>query len=177
MIGMEERPMADAAIAEVADRLAIQQVLARYARGIDRCDIDVLRAVWWPGATADYGSGTTDALAWSGEVVAGLSQMRRTQHFLGNMIVDLDGDTASAETYCRAYHEVDAPDGPIEMEVGGRYLDRLERRDGEWRIAERRYVHDWNRNQPATARWEGALYGDLRRVGARRPDDALYTGR
>lgn len=160
----------------LADRLAIQDVLCRYARGIDRCDVEVLHAVWWPGARADYGNGEVDAGEWSGAVVQALGAMRRTQHFLGNMLIEVDGDRATAETYCRAYHEVDAPDGPAEMEVGGRYLDRLEKRGGEWRIAHRRYVHDWNRNTPSTAVWDGPLYGGLTRVGARAPADPSYTG-
>jgi hypothetical protein len=162
--------------APLADRLAIQDVLCRYARGIDRCDEAVLRAVWWPGATADYGNGAGDAGDWSGAVVTALGAMRRTQHFLGNMLIEIDGDGATAETYCRAYHEIDGTGGPEEMEVGGRYLDRLEKRDGEWRIAQRRYVLDWNRNTPSTAAWDGPLYGGLQRRGARAPDDPSYTG-
>lgn len=160
----------------LADRLAIQDVLCRYARGIDRCDEKVLRGVWWPGAEVDYGSGYSDAGDWSTAVVASLGTMRRTQHFLGNMLIEIDGDGATAETYCRAYHEVDGADAPQEMEVGGRYLDRLEKRGGEWRIANRRYVHDWNRNIASTAAWDGPLYGTLKRVGARLPDDPSYTG-
>lgn len=160
----------------LADRLAIQDVLCRYARGIDRCDEALLRSVWWPGATADYGSGTVDAGDWSGQVVTALATMRRTQHFLGNMLIEIDGDRATAETYCRAYHEVDGDGRPAEMEVGGRYLDRLEKRDGEWRIADRRYVHDWNRNTRSTAAWDGPMYGTLTRVGARAPHDPSYTG-
>lgn len=163
-------------LTRVADELAIRHCLTRYSRGIDRCDVDVLKGVWWPGATADYGQGAIDALDWSETVIPALAGMRRTQHFLGNMLVELDGDTATAETYCRAYHEVDGEDGPVEMEVGGRYLDRLEKRDGEWRIATRRYVHDWNRNTPSTAAWDGPMYGNLTRVGQRKPDDASYTG-
>lgn len=163
-------------LTRVADELAIRGVLTRYARGIDRCDEAVLRSVWWPGAQADYGQGETDAGEWSGSVVQALATMRRTQHFLGNMAVELDGDRATAETYCRAYHEVDGADGRQEMEVGGRYLDRLEKRDGEWRIAHRRYVLDWNRNMASTAAWDGPLYGGLTRVGARAPDDPSYTG-
>ncbi|MCW1384488.1 nuclear transport factor 2 family protein [Novosphingobium sp. KCTC 2891] len=161
---------------QVADRLAIADLLCRYARGIDRCDEGVLRAVWWPEAKADYGSGEVDALAWSGDVVTALSAMRRTQHFLGNMIIEIDGTSAEAETYCRAWHEVDSADGPQEMEVGGRYLDRLERRGDEWRILHRRYVLDWSRNGPSTARWDGPLYDGLRRRGARAPHDPSMTG-
>lgn len=161
---------------DVADRLAIADVLCRYARGIDRCDEEVLRAVWWPGAACDYGNGVSDAGEWSATVVQALATMLRTQHFLGNMIIDVEGEQANAETYCRAYHEVSGPDGPVEMEVGGRYLDRLEKRGGEWRIAHRRYVLDWNRNMPSTAQWDGPLYGGLNRRGARAPHDPSYTG-
>jgi hypothetical protein len=161
---------------ELADRLAIMDVLNRYARGIDRCDLEVLREVWWPEAVADYGTGEINALAWSEGVVPALGAMRRTQHFLGNMLIDIDGETAMAETYCRAWHEVDSPAGPQEMEVGGRYLDRLEKRAGDWRLLHRRYVLDWSRNGPSTAQWDGPLYGTLTRHGKRLPDDPLYTG-
>lgn len=161
---------------DVADRLAIADVLCRYARGIDRCDEAVLRAVWWPGAQCDYGNGVGDAGEWSAAVVVALAQMLRTQHFLGNMLIEVSGDRATAETYCRAYHEVPGPDGPQDMEVGGRYLDQLEKRGGEWRVAHRRYVLDWNRNSASTAQWDGPLYGGLTRIGARAPHDPSYTG-
>ena len=161
---------------DVADRLAIHDVLCRYARGIDRCDEVILRSVWWPGALADYGSGEVDAGEWSRDVVGLLSAMLRTQHFLGNVLISIDGAVAEAETYCRAYHEVDGDGGPREMEVGGRYLDRLEKRGDEWRITHRRYVLDWSRNGPSTAQWEGPLYGGLQRRGARAPTDPSYTG-
>lgn len=161
---------------EMVDRLAIMDVLNRYARGIDRCDLAVLREVWWPEAVADYGTGEVGALVWSEGVVPALAAMRRTQHFLGNMLIDIDGTHATAETYCRAWHEVDGPDGPFEMEVGGRYLDRLERRGDDWRLLHRRYVLDWSRNGPSTAQWDGPLYGTLTRHGKRLPDDPLYTG-
>lgn len=161
---------------DVKDQLAIQQVLYRYARGIDRCDETALKSVWWPLAQADYGEGNVDAIQWSAAVLPALSTMLRTQHFLGNMLIELAGDAATVETYCRAYHEIESEDGPIEMEVGGRYLDRFERRDGEWRIAHRRYVLDWNRNTPSTAQWDSDFYSALARHGMRKPNDPLYTG-
>ena len=65
--------------------------------------------------------------------------------------------------------------GKMEMVVGGRYLDRLERRGGEWRIAWRTYVMDWNRNVPSTCRWDEGIYARLRNRGARFPDDPLQA--
>jgi hypothetical protein len=38
--------------------------------------------------------------------------------------------------------------------MGLRYVDVIERRDGEWRIADRRCAFDWTRNDPVTAEWE-----------------------
>lgn len=159
-----------------ADTLAIMDVLARYARGIDRCDLATLNGVWAEGATADFGNGSGDARAWSAATVEALRGMLRTQHMLGQMLIEIDGDSASAETYCQAYHEVETPDGRIEMVVGGRYLDALARTSHGWRITHRGYVMDWNRNMPSTAVWDGPLYGTLARVGQRAPFDALYTG-
>lgn len=159
------------------DRLAIMDLLARYARGIDRCDLETLNGIWAEGATVDFGNGAADAPGWCQATVAALSGMLRTQHMLGQMLIELDGDTAEAETYCQAYHEVAGPDGPYEMLVGGRYLDRLVRTPEGWRIAYRRYVMDWNSNQASTAQWDGPLYGSLLRRGRRAPDDALYTGK
>jgi hypothetical protein len=102
---------------------------------------------------------------WARATVSALKGMHRSQHAISNLLIDVEADTAQAETYCQAYHEIDGPmaddgDGRIEMVVGGRYLDRLERRGGTWRIAERTYVMDWNRNIPSMSQWrEGSTLG------------------
>lgn len=158
----------------VEDRLAVMDRLCRYARGIDRCDLDTLLDVFWPEATADFGQGPGPAEDWARATVAALAGMLRTQHLLGNMIIDVTGDRAGAETYCRAWHET--ADGTV-MEVGGRYLDVLERRGTEWRILSRRYVMDWNSNAPSTGNWDEGLYATLTRRGQRWPEDPLYSGK
>ena len=163
----------DADLKETIAKQKIADVLTRYSRGIDRCDIDTLSGVFWPDAVADYGSGRQNALEWARATVTALKTMRRTQHAISNMLIDVEGDTARAETYCQAYHELDGPSGPMEMVVGGRYLDRLERRGGSWRIADRVYVMDWNRNIPCTAQWDEGIYAGLKRRGGRLPDDPL----
>ena len=163
---------------ETADRVAIMDLLARYNRGVDRCDLATLDTVWADGAVTDFGFNGTDAREWSANTVNSLrSNFLRTQHMLGQMVIDLDGDHATAETYCRAYHEFDGPEGREEMTVGGRYLDDLVRTPAGWRIAKRRYVMDWNSNRRSTAKWDEGLYALLTRRSARFPDDALYTGK
>ena len=137
---------------DVADRLAILDLLARYTRGVDRCDLVVLSAVWAPDAVVDYGAGATDAAAWAEGLVAALqTHFLRTQHMLGQSIIDLDGDTARAETYCRAYHEQDGDQGPTEMIVGGRYLDEFGASEAD---AVRRLWHAWNGAGDIVGAWQ-----------------------
>lgn len=171
MSPIEARDLAD--LRDTIAKQKIAEVLTRYCRGIDRCHLESLLSVFWPDATADYGSGAQNAQDWSRITVAALKGMLRTQHSIGNLLIEVEGDRAKAETYCHAFHELPGENGPGEMIVGGRYLDRLERRDGVWRIAQRIYVMDWNRNTASTARWDDAIYAGLRIRGGRWPDDPL----
>ena len=160
---------------EISAKICIGEALARYARGIDRCDMVALKSAFWSDGVTNYGDADSNAWAWCEAVIPALKSMDRTQHALSNIIIDLKGDVADVETYCRAYHEVTTPDGKQEMMVGGRYLDRFERRNGEWRIAFRQYVMDFNQNGPSTAEWEKGLYAGLKVTGRRQPDDPLYA--
>jgi hypothetical protein len=132
----------------------IRDCLLRAARGADRVDAALMASAFWPDATIRYGAwtewSTAELLdAWS--PVAGACAV--TQHHLFNHRLDVAADTADAESY---YIAVFAPAGDVSLlpfsgsvgpgEVafqGGRYVDRLERRDGEWRIAARQVCGDW----------------------------------
>ena len=158
-------------LTEVADRLAIAETLALYCRGIDRCDPEQLAAVFALDAVVDYGDGAKPIAETIPGLIAGLGAMRLTQHTISNTVIRITGETAKAETQCVALHLIPSPDGEIELTVGGRYLDRLIRREGRWRIAERLYVMDWNRTAPATMQLAGGLFDTLQRRGARAGDD------
>ncbi len=82
------------------------------------------------------------------------------------MIRFIGDASAKAETNCVALHIIPAPEGEIELVVGGRYLDRLVKREDRWRIAERLYVMDWNRSGPATMQQEGGLFDGCGGMGA-----------
>lgn len=153
------------------DRLAIAETLARYCRGIDRCDAVLLAEVFTPDAHLDYGSGAAPIGETIAGLMAGLGAMRLTQHNISNTVMRITGDTARCETNCVALHLIPAPDGEIELVVGGRYLDTLVRMDGAWRIAERLYIMDWNRTQPSTMQTSGGLFDGLQRTGGRGPAD------
>ncbi|MFN3864691.1 MAG: nuclear transport factor 2 family protein [Erythrobacter sp.] len=154
-------------ITEVADRLAIAETLALYCRGIDRCDAQQLAAVFTPDALIDYGDGARPVAAVIPGLIASLGAMRLTQHNISNTVIRIAGESARAETNCVAMHLIGSPDGEVEIVVGGRYLDRFEKREGRWRIARRLYVMDWNRTAPATMALAGGLFDGLQRRGAR----------
>ena len=158
----------------VSARLDIAELLARYCRGIDRCDAAELDRVFADDASLDYGSGAQGKAATCAGLLAAVGAMRLTQHAIGNIIIEFEGSRARAETYCVALHSLGEPGSETEMTVGGRYLDTLELRAEEWRIVERLYVMDWNRQGPATMRVEGGLYDVLQRRGGRKPADPLY---
>ncbi|MEM8725412.1 MAG: nuclear transport factor 2 family protein [Pseudomonadota bacterium] len=165
----------------LADRIAIEDVLARYCRGIDRCDAEELEQVFTEDALIDYGDGPKPREETIAGLMEGLGAMRLTHHNIGNVICRIAGDRAKTETYCVALHILPSdasPDheGDIEMVVGGRYLDTLIKVENalgahEWRIAERLYIMDWNRQGPATMQISGGLYDTLSRRGKRQPDD------
>ncbi|MFM7350050.1 MAG: nuclear transport factor 2 family protein [Erythrobacter sp.] len=158
-------------ITEIADRLAIAETLALYCRGIDRCDPEQLAAAFTPDAAIDYGDGARPIAEVIPGLMAGLGAMRLTQHNISNTVIRLEGARAKAETNCVALHILGAPEGEVELVVGGRYLDTLVNHEGRWLIAERLYVMDWNRKAPATMALSGGLFDGLKRHGARGAKD------
>ena len=77
---------------------------------------------------------------------------------IGNVLIEVDGDKAKGEAYFIAHHHIPGPDGAGDnfMVAAGRYLDRFERRDGEWRISHRHAVYDWSTIAPSTDMWDRA---------------------
>ncbi len=135
-------------LARLLAERAIARVLAGYARGIDRVDLDLVRSCYWPDATDDHGGYSGGVDGFVSFVAAALARFERTNHFLGNVLIDVDlgSGVARAETYCVAYHRYTDGDGrPTDMTAGLRYVDRFERRLGEWRIARRVCAYDWRR--------------------------------
>jgi hypothetical protein len=158
----------------LCDELAIRKVLAEYCRAVDRCDQKLLKSVYWPDAVDNHGVFSGNAWEFADFVMPLLRQMQRTMHQISNVLIELNSDRANVETYVCAYHLMETEQGPTDVIFLGRYLERFERRKGEWRIADRLVVMDWNRNHPATVRWEGDIYGPMKTHGQRHPTDASY---
>lgn len=142
------------------DHEQIRACIAGVARGEDRRDAELIRASFWPGATTDFGIFAGDFDAYLDWVVPGSPAVAVTQHVLGQSVIALDGATALVETHVTAYHRVDFGAEEHDVVLGGRYLDRLEGRDGEWRIAQRTMLYDWSRDLGVAADWSQGLIGE-----------------
>jgi ketosteroid isomerase-like protein len=127
---------------ELIDRQAINDCIQRYSHGIDRFDAEALASVYHDDALDDHGSfiGRGHDMAGYWHELIGKEGIV-SQHHVTTSTVELDGDTAHAETYGMAV--IRHHDGKKIGIGGGRYVDRLEKRNGEWRIAARICVVEW----------------------------------
>ncbi|MFC1943884.1 nuclear transport factor 2 family protein [Chloroflexota bacterium] len=162
--------MNQASLQVLLDKQEIYELLMRYCRAIDRCDEPLLRSVYHPDATDDHGGFKGKVPELYDWLSTTLSGMKLTTHNICNVLIEVEGDVAYGEAYFLAYHRIPGKEKDYDMLVGGRYIDRFERRDGVWKIAERRCVFDWNRNDPCTeSRWPDGLL-----TGCRGPEDQVY---
>ena len=148
---------------ETIDRMRIRQCLERLARGEDRRDADLISASYWPDSITDYGVFKGDFAAYLAWVVPGAEAITNTQHVLGQSYIDCQGERARVETQVISYHRVDMGGaqaaGESDTCIGGRYLDRLERRGGEWRIASRTMLYDWYQDWGPAINWSRGVMG------------------
>ena len=138
---MDPRPN-DRAIQELIDRQAIHDCLMTYSRAVDRLDRELLLSVYHPDAVDDHGVFVGNREEFADWVIAMHTRMHLSQqHCQFNSTCDLQGDTAHTETYYM-FVGMNRKGTPLAMS-GGRYIDRLEKRNGRWAIAARVCVRDW----------------------------------
>lgn len=158
---------------QLLDEEEIRRVHIRYCRGVDRMDWDLIRSCYHPDAIDRHGAyegGVEGFIKWAAEL---LPDFECTQHFTGNQYVKVDGDVAYAEHYAQAIHRT-KPNGDtpaMDWIAFVRYVDRMERRNGEWRIADRMVVLDSQRSDPVPG--DSAPLADFH-VGRRDKDDPSY---
>jgi len=158
--------------AQLADRVAIQDVLHLHCRGLDRLDKDTIQCTYWPEAEVDYGSYKGSAHVFADLVVGTLGQSYElTRHCLSNTLVDLRGNNARSESSVHAAHLL--PGAQEEMLFYGRYLDRLEKRNGRWKILHRQVVMDWSKRLSVQDERSGETFAALAK-GGHLADDPLY---
>jgi hypothetical protein len=182
---MHERtpPHTEQALQRLLDRAEIYDTLCRYVRAVDRGEWALLRAVYHPDAYDDHieYQGSVDGLIpWIQER---LGAFDNSVHLLGNCLIEFAGpNVALVETYYVStrlrppgdddeWSTVLTAEDAICGQVWGRYIDRFERREGEWRIAHRQIVPDAQFS--AVAR--GGARNDGYNWGMRDGSDPLYA--
>ncbi len=149
-------------IRRLLDKEAIREATLSYTRGTDRHDHDLMAAVFHPDAAVDQGTYIGDS--------AGFVKAKRERddqpsrwdvhhHYITNQTIELDGDSAHVETYILS--TLRRTDGLIDIS-GGRYIDRFERRDGRWAVADRVCLVEWN--------------GEIAKTQGTRDPDLFVTG-
>jgi len=158
-----------AAVAElmvVKDRQDILACIQRESRARDRQDITAIEACWWPEGVDEHGAVISGAADYAARANKGHAMnFNMTSHNITNHICDIDGDTAHCESY--VIGGLFWQDGKSTTLAFGRYLDRLEKRGGEWRLLVRKctiemtgdvdgtWVHSKNVQGFLKARWDG----------------------
>jgi len=123
---------------------AITALMYRYAECVDQADFEGLSQLFAHGrlgssAAAEEGGMTGDAVGRFYEATNKVHENGTlcTRHIATNILVDIDEATDSASV--RSYYLVLQATGrlPFQPIVAGRYDDRFERVEGEWRFASR----------------------------------------
>ena len=153
----------------LVDHQAIEDVLSRYCRGVDRCDEPTLAGCYHPDAVDDHGTFVGNGKEFASWACRGAAQVwAASHHSVHNVLIDWTSqDTAHVESYVLPFNRRAAEGGGVEV-FAGRYVDRFERREGEWRIAYRLALRDVDTLMPYE-RWAGKIT-----AGTRFPDDPSY---
>jgi len=134
--------IAERQLQEFRDYRDICDLLARYGVALDRRDWPAVATCFSPSLQAEYsGSGNfASYVQWEAMARAALDRCLSTQHLVGNIRVDLDGDSAKAQSYAQAMHVMRSGEQAV---TGTAYDDVLVRSKGGWRIEYRKMTRLW----------------------------------
>ena len=132
-----------AIIAEIADRQAITDLLLAYCGACDRCDERALNACFHPESTHDHGGYCGPSREWVAPALTWLQGRTGITHMIATPRIVVLGDNAVSDCHFVAYNRL-AKDADLteEVLVKGRYVDRLVRTAGGWKIIHRIGIHD-----------------------------------
>lgn len=161
---------------DLLDREAIRDCLYRYCRGIDRGDEAALRSAYWEDATDHHGAWNGSAAGFISQALPKLRQGGRRVHQITNVLIELAGDSAVVESSFFAL-QTTAAQAERETFLCGRYVDRFERRIGDWRVAARTVVYDWidEHHRPELGLDDATLFGVRQPNGSKAPVDPIYS--
>lgn len=119
----------------IADRAAIQDVMLKYAAGVDERDLELYRSCFAADVEiVNFGSQTYHGLdSWVEYVWAALEKYQATQHMLGPSLISLDGDGADVRTDVQALHYLKAEQAET-FTLWANYKTAMQRIEGQWKI-------------------------------------------
>jgi hypothetical protein len=171
--GKRSDPATLARIEQLLDRQAINDCLVRFSRGMDRFDRELFLSAFHRDAVISAGEfvgGPRELYDWASQLHE--QGQSATQHNLLNHSCDIDGDTAHSETY---YLFAARNRDDSNWLAGGRYIDRLERRRGQWKIALRCNAIEWSGALPTMdIPFAEVADGHLNGIASRSKDDLSY---
>jgi hypothetical protein len=116
----------------------ISRAIYRFARAMDERDWAALDAIVREDASADVGTGP---LAGRAALVANmrsfLDACGPTQHLIGNLLIEVDGDAATSRCYVSDLHQGAGAKSALTFSTLGEYHDRWRRIDGHWWMTHR----------------------------------------
>jgi hypothetical protein len=116
----------------------IQRALTCLARAMDARDWEAVDDLLLPGATADFGMGM---IAGRAEIVtfirSFLDACGPTQHLLGNLLIEVDGEVATSRCYVSDMHKGLGDKSHLTFSTLGDYHDRWRKIDGRWLMSHR----------------------------------------
>ena len=178
----------------IRDRIMIEDVIYRLCRAVDRRDTESIQKAYHPDAIDSHGAYIGDP-----EGYARFSDERNrtipfSQHQVSNMVIEFASeDLALVETYLWSVQRYSPESGASLAQFAGseaaveaaargidslgchRYVDRFERRNGEWRIARRTVVFDWRTLLPLPP--VPPVFDPNWTIGQRTPEDWLFEER
>lgn len=168
-------PSAPASLERLDELLAKQslhELLSAYCRAVDRADEHALQALFHPEAIVNGGVVNGTATEFASGVAGWLRAHAPVAfHTITNEYFEVSGDHAMGECYVLAINTTRGAAASTDTITAGRYLDRFERRHGQWKFIEHTFVMDCNINQPTTAVFDDAIHPPGRMRGAYSPDD------
>jgi len=127
---------------QMLDKQDIIDCLTRYTRGMDRLDRELLLSAYHPDALDHHGDLVRSPIEFWDYYSDWHRQYNRAHHHsISNFTIELAGDSAHVETYW-LFQAVNVDESTTLH--GGRYIDRFEKREGQWKIAVRACIMEWH---------------------------------
>jgi SnoaL-like domain len=164
----------EARMQDLTDRQAIFDCIKRSARGNDRFDTELVASSFHQDAIHDNGRKQVAAYGYGEHANEAHGMLFDANlHNVTMHMCEIDGDVAHAESYSLGlFLDKGGETGRV---LAGRYIDRLEKRDGEWRIAVRRTTVEVALEGKAALPGGAALKGSSYLKGHRDRSDLSYA--